>query len=211
MEKTKIMIIPFFISVFSRLSSQQNMAIRGKVMDSSTLELIQNATVQLLPQEAIAITKANGTFEFDKMKNGKQTLMVSMVGYITQLVEINDGKEIAIALQERIMGLEEVEVTAKPKLFGSSSVIDKSAIIHTQPTSLADVLQLIPGQLAVNPNLGAAQQINLRQVPSTTDAGRANALGTQIIVDGVPISNNGNLQTDITILNSSAGASPPFS
>lgn len=211
MEKTKILLIPFFLTVFSSLSAQQNMAIRGKVMDSSTLELIQNATVQLLPQEAIAITKANGTFEFDKMKNGKQTLMVSMVGYITQLVEINDGKEIAIALQERIMGLEEVEVTAKPKLFGSSSVIDKSAIIHTQPTSLADVLQLIPGQLAVNPNLGAAQQINLRQVPSTTDAGRANALGTQIIVDGVPISNNGNLQTDITILNSSAGASPPFS
>ncbi|MFT7483826.1 MAG: hypothetical protein ACI8WW_002768, partial [Oceanospirillaceae bacterium] len=175
MEKTKILLIPFFLTVFSSLSAQQNMAIRGKVMDSSTLELIQNATVQLLPQEAIAITKANGTFEFDKMKNGKQTLMVSMVGYITQLVEINDGKEIAIALQERIMGLEEVEVTAKPKLFGSSSVIDKSAIIHTQPTSLADVLQLIPGQLAVNPNLGAAQQINLRQVPSTTDAGRANA------------------------------------
>ncbi len=102
-------------------------------------------------------------------------------------------------------------VTAKSKLFGSSSIIDKSAIIHTQPTSLADVLQLIPGQLAVNPNLGAAQQINLRQIPSTADAGRANALGTQIIVDGVPISNNGNLQTDVTILNSSAGASPPFS
>ena len=68
MEKTKILLIPFFLTVFSSLSAQQNMAIRGKVMDSSTLELIQNATVQLLPQEAIAITKANGTFEFDKMK-----------------------------------------------------------------------------------------------------------------------------------------------
>jgi hypothetical protein len=93
----------------------------------------------------------------------------------------------------------------------SSSIIDKSAIIHTQPTSLVDVLQLIPGQLTVNPNLGAAQQINLRQIPSTTDAGRVNALRTQIILDGVPFSNNANLQTDVTILNSGLTALPAFS
>lgn len=180
-------------------------------MDGKTQETIQNATVALLPQELNTITNAKGIFQFNKVEGSKHTLMVSVVGYVTQFVEVVDQKEVIITMQERIVGLDEVVVTAKPKLFGSSSIIDKSAIIHTQPTSLADVLQLIPGQLALNPNLRAAQQINLRQVPSTTDAGRANALGTQIVVDGVPISNNGNLQTDLTILNSGAGASPPFS
>lgn len=185
--------------------------IRGKVVNSKTLELIQNATVQLLPQELNTITNTKGEFQFKNVGKGKHTITVSVVGYVTQFVDIASENDIIITIQERIVGLDEVMVTAKPKLFGSSSVIDKSAIIHTQPTSLADALQLIPGQLAVNPNLGAAQQINLRQIPSTTDAGRANALGTQIILDGVPISNNGNLQTDVTILNSSAGTSPPFS
>ena len=193
------------------LKAQNTFLIKGSVVDGKSGLPIENATVQLLPDEINIITNSKGYFQFNGTATGKLRIVVSGVGYATQTLPVSGETPTIILLQKRIIGLKDIIVTAKPKILGSASVIDKTAIIHTQPTSLADVLQLIPGQLASNPNLGAAQQVNLRQVPSTTDAGRANALGTQIIVDGVPISNNGNLQTDITILNSGPNALPPFS
>lgn len=174
---------------------------------------LMNITVKLLTSEEITVTDNTGHFSFTGLLAGEYTIQVSGVGYVTTSVQMIIPAQITtdIILIERIVGLKEITVVARPKRLGSSSVIDKSAIIHTQPVSLADVLQLVPGQLATNPDLGSAQQVTLRQVPSTTDAARVNALGTQIIVDGVPISNNANLQSDVTILNSGPSSLPPFS
>src|SRR5690606_27706745 len=63
-------------------------------------------------------------------------------------------------------------------------------------------LQLIPGQLASNPDLLSPQRIMIRQISAsgnTADnvyADRAAALGTQLMLDGVPLSNNANMQAD---------------
>ncbi len=205
----KFYILIVYLFIYGALSAQMN--ISGHILSEQTKQPIENATVHLLPEDLYTITNKKGFFEFSKTTAAKHTILVKMVGYATKLTEISNHKTDTIYLPERIVGLQSIIVTATPKILGSFFTIEKTAIIHTQPTSLADVLQLIPGQLATNPNLGAAQQINLRQIPSTTEAARANALGTQIIVDGVPISNNGNLQTDITILNSNVNALPPFS
>lgn len=190
--------------------SQTTYILKGTVKNITGLE---NITVQLLPVEEFTLTSKDGSFSFSKLPAGNYQLRISGVGYATEMISITLASDslLEIQLKERIVGLKEVIVVAQPQKIGSSSVIGKSAIIHTQPVSLADVLQLVPGQLAVNPSLGSAQQVNLRQIPSTTDAARANALGTQIIVDGVPISNNANLQSDVTILNSTPSALPPFS
>ncbi len=178
--------------------------------DSAALE---NATVHLLPSEETVITNANGEFVFDGLPNGQFQIRLTMAGFVTQTADVKlpQTHALIVYLQRRIVGLKEVSVIAGSKQLGSASVIDRSAILHTQPTSLADILQLVPGQLAVNPNLGSVNQVNLRQAGATTDASRANALGTQIVLDGVPLSNNANMQTDVNILNASPSASPPFS
>ncbi len=190
--------------------SQPTFRLTGTVKHTTGME---NVTVLLLPAEEYVVTDNQGNFSFLQLPAGQYELRVSAVGYATETIPLSlrGDTSITIRLRERIVGLKEVTVVAQPKKIGSSSVIDKSAIIHTQPVSLADMLQLVPGQLAVNPSLGVAQQVNLRQVPSTTDASRANALGTQIIMDGVPVSNNANLQSDVNILNASPSALPPFS
>ncbi len=208
----KAAFILFSISVFNVCFSQQKNQITGFIKNENNRAL-ENISIQITALENTTISQKNGYFSFTNLPEGNYELVFFGVGYTTTNIsyKIPNNKPLEVILTSRIVGLKEVIVTAKPKILGSSSIIDKSAIIHTQPTSLADVLQLIPGQLATNPNLGAAQQINLRQVPSTTDAGRVNALGTQIVLDGVPFSNNANLQTDVTILNSSASALPPFS
>ena len=207
-----MILVSLVCSLVKMANAQHKNTLSGYVLDAENRPL-QNISVQIMASEEAVITNSKGYFLFKNLANSSYTLRVSCVGFVTENVncQLPLTLPLFINLKERIIGMEAVTITAKALTLGSSSVIDKSAIIHTQPTSLADVLQLIPGQLAVNPNLGAAQQINLRQVPSTTDAGRVNALGTQIVLDGVPFSNNANLQTDVTILNSGPSALPAFS
>ncbi len=186
--------------------------LKGTVFSADSVAL-ENVTVQLLPSEETVISNAKGEFVFSGLPNGQFQLRLTMAGFVTQTADVHlpQTQALIVYLQQRIVGLKEVSVIAGSKQLGSASVIDRTAILHTQPTSLADVLQLVPGQLATNPNPGSVNQVNLRQVGSTTDAGRANALGTQIVLDGVPLSNNANMQTDVNILNAAPSASPPFS
>ena len=73
---------------------------------------------------------------------------------------------------------------------GSKSVINEEAIRHLQPKSVSDLLQLVPGNLAKNPNLNELSQASVREISSNAN----NSLGTSVIVDGTPVSNDANLQ-----------------
>jgi hypothetical protein len=169
--------------------------------------------VQHVTSGETAYSDEQGQFSLRLIPRQTHTLTVSLLGKAPATLTLRPTHDttLTVILDDRSFGLNEVVVVAKEQRVGSSSVIDKSALVHVQPTSLADVLQLVPGQLAQNPNLGVAQQVTLRQVPTTTDALRNNALGTAIVQDGVPVSNNANLQTTQTILNSSPGSGPVFS
>jgi hypothetical protein len=187
----------------------------GRVVDSSGNPLM-GISVELKRLDRAVMTDGMGYFKFENLLLTVYEVQITGVGYAPLLttmkaVEKDSSEMRSFVLLPRVMGMKEVIVTARPAPLGSSSVVRRSAIVHTQPNSLADVMQLIPGQLATNPNLGTAAQLNLRQIPTTADAGRANALGTQIVLDGVPLSNNGNLQTNQTILNSGPSSLPPFS
>jgi len=187
--------------------------VSGQVRDALTQQPLAGAVVQLQPTGEATYSDGQGHFLVSVLPNRSHTISVSLLGKQPVILPLRPTRDttLTVLLEDRSFGLNEVVVVAKEQRIGSSSVIDKSALIHVQPTSLADVLQLVPGQLATNPNLGVAQQVTLRQVPTGADALRANALGTAIVQDGVPLSNNANLQTAQTILNSSPGSLPVFS
>jgi hypothetical protein len=96
--------------------------------------------------------------------------------------------------------LEQMVVTAteiaRSSEGSSVSRIGRDAIGHVRASSLADVLQLVPGRAAVNPTLVGARQSLLRHAPTSasrdpgpgTEAERANALGTSVVLGGVPVS-----------------------
>ncbi len=190
----------------------QRITLSGTVRDALSQQPLPGVLVQRPPTDEIAYTDEHGRFSLPVTANRTHTLILSLLGKQPRTLTIRPTRDTSmlILLEDRSFGLAEVVVVAKEQRIGSSSVIDKSALIHVQPTSLADVFQLIPGQLATNPNLSGPQQVTLRQVPTGTDATRANALGTAVVQDGVPLSNNANLQSVQTILNSSPGSLPPF-
>lgn len=208
------MCIVFFAMPLTALSQKGKTSIvKGKIIEQSSSKPLSGVAVQVLGTQSFSFSGDEGSFELKARQGENISLSFSLLGKkpVQSSFLIKADTNIVIYMETLSLALEEVAVTATRRRIGSSSVIDRTAIKSTQPTSLADALQLLPGQLALNPDLSSAQQINIRQVPSNTDASRANALGTALILDGIPFSNNANLQTNVNILNSSPGALAPFS
>jgi len=191
----------------------------GVVRLAGTGVPLQGVLVQLEGRNRWAVSGPDGRFCMNSLAGGVVVLAAERIGLVGIPVEVELAAgvqaHVDLIMSERALELPEVAVSAREGSRssgpGSRSTIDRSAVEHLQASSLADLLQLVPGQVAGNPTLSGAQQSLLRQVPTTAEAAGANALGTSLVMDGAPISNNANLQTDLTILNSGAGSQPPFS
>lgn len=99
--------------------------------------------------------------------------------------------------------LDEIVVTAKEGE-GTTSVskIGRAAMEHLQPTSFSDLLELLPGNISQNPEMGKANMITLRETGNLGATGAKtdnddyaiSSLGTLFMVDGAPINGDANLQ-----------------
>jgi len=169
----------------------KSFTLRGTVTDQQG-KAVELATVSLNNAIATA-TDSKGAFAFSNLPQGDYTWKASFVGYetATGTITVGTGKErLNIALRERSLELQNVVVTAKQVQMGSKSVIDQDAIRHIQPKSIGDMLQLVPGNLIENPNLNELAQAHIREIGTNY----ANAMGTAVMVDGTPLSNESNLQ-----------------
>ena len=167
-------------------------SISGQVVNAETGEPVALASF-VVNNTIGVVTDQKGAFKLDKLKGGPITYNVSFLGYSPverKLVLSADIKDLRIALTPLSLGLEEVVVTAQPTGAGSTSKIGEEAIRHIQPMSIGDMFQLLPGNLSVNPNLNGVGQAAIREIGSNAN----NALGAAVIVDGAPLSNDGNLQ-----------------
>ena len=76
----------------------------------------------------------------------------------------------------------------------SASKIGSEAIAHIQPSSVADLLELLPGGISRDPAFGSPQVVNLRAAGSLNTNYATQALGTRFTIDGKPVLNDANLQ-----------------
>ena len=105
---------------------------------------------------------------------------------------INGQEKITVPDTLHNIRLREVVVTATPSdAPGTSSLIGHNAIRHIQATDLSDLSQLLPGVLTRNPDLNSPAVFTVR---SATYENATNALGTAILVDGMRLNNNMNMQ-----------------
>ncbi len=186
------------VAVFAQRGSNSNYAkIEGVVLEASGGEQpINFATVQLLPQGTYVSTDANGNFSFAKVHPGKVQIKVQFVGMqdIDTTVNVIAAKDyyFEFKMKEANFRLEEIVVSAQRSQAGSSTAsnINRQAMDHLQASTIKDVMQLLPGVTISNPSLSSANTISIR----TLSGGGMNSLGTAIIMDGSPLSNNANLQ-----------------
>lgn len=164
------------------------------VTDAQTKEPIIMGSVLLSPLGQYAVTDMKGKASIKNVPVGTYTLTVTYVGYETYTTQVgvsNKNLDLNIRMSEASLALKEVSVTAKQNAAGTStaSIIGRQAIDHLQASSLADVMQLVPGQLMGNNDLMSQTNLQLRQLVNNPTA----AFGSSVMVDGVPISNNGSM------------------
>lgn len=155
-------------------------------------------------------TTADGGYVL-KIPVGKSRMSVQFIGKVAidTIVNVQSDVHLNFVLQNEDFHLKEVTVTASTNRAGrsTSSSISRAAMDHLQATSLNDLMSLIPGGISTEPNLNNAQQISIRQVSSDGSSEDAlNSLGTAIIRDGAPISNNANLSAANPTVNGGASA-----
>ncbi len=189
-----------WMSPFTRAQSPKKAKVYGIIYESENKQLhpLDYASISF-PDYAIgSISRNNGQYTLVDVPTGKARMRVRFLGklQIDVVVDVKEDTELNFTMENEGFKIKEIVVTAKNNQAGkaTSSVIGRTAMDHMQATSLYDLMALLPGGLSTEPNLNNARQINIRQVSSNTQVENVNALGTAIIRDGAPISNNSNLQ-----------------
>lgn len=172
-----------------------------KVVDAKTQEAIVGAVVtQKSSKKVLAITDIDGKCELSSSYEGN-LVVITYVGYKSLTIPLKNHA--IIPLRQNATALGEVVVTARASDGPvTSSIIGRDAMTHLQPNSIADLMELLPGGYAKDPNMSEANTITLRETGTMGAYGAItknnnysiSSLGTQFMVDGVPISTDANLQ-----------------
>ena len=187
----KLIFIAFFISgLCSALFAQTDKAtVEGVVRDSDGKPL-SFATMFIAELGTGVSTDLEGKFRFTGTKGTEYTLNVSYLNHVDKEVKVKAGspEPLVIVLEEQSYELAEVVVMADyKKNQGSTAVINQQALEHIQPTSVADVLSLLPGGLFRESSATGFNRISLRQSSSDDNT----SLGMAVVMDGIPQDNDG--------------------
>jgi outer membrane receptor for ferrienterochelin and colicin len=189
----------YLIILFSLLSyqlfSQTNYGVfTGKITDEHGDPLF-SANIAILETSNGNTTEKNGKFRI-LSRPGSYNIEITFLGYqkLTDHIIIKAGETLErnYKLISSSFTIGTITVTAENNFIPLSpetkSIVTSGEIEHLLASSLYDALKLTPGVETTNPTLNSVQQATIRN---------GDALGTQIILNGIPISNNANLQVGI--------------
>ena len=207
-------------------------AVVGNVRDATTGERVGGASIvsEGAEDRRGARSDSTGSYRLDGLPAGPAVLLVRRVGYAPTRVPLNipaSGQvRQDIVLAASALNLPRTIVTADATSrargeLGTASVVGREAIANQTAASLAGVLELTPGTVLAPPGLGGVQQFSVRSAPASTEVVRPGgttgpsaaalaSFGTLIVLDGVPLSNNANLQSagpraELTVATSAGG------
>lgn len=185
--------------------------ITGRVLEDATGHPLAGAEVSVEGTQLRATTDSTGRYLLVSVPPGPQVIRARRMGYAMIRMSVNVPHRGVVQQDLRIarsaLTLEGITVTGDAVSraageLGTATVIESDAIRNQTATSLRGVLELVPGIDVQPAGLDDIQQIALRVAPTSgrsaaavgTGTESAAAFGTLIILDGVPVSNNANLQ-----------------
>ena len=177
-------------------------SLKGRIIDAATSEAIPYATMTITGTDGkkhTTVSDISGYFNIDGLTGNRYTVSVSYLGYSTTTFSYsntdNRGAGITIKMKQDSKMLNEVVVTAhESQGITTSSVIDRKAIEHLQPSSFTDLLSLLPGGSTQLPDLTNSNSIRLRQAGTGGSNYDVSSMGTVFVTDGIPINSNADMQ-----------------
>ena len=188
--------------------------IEGRVTIRGSVAPLVGATISVEGTDLVTRSDSLGRYLLLRVTPGPHVVLARRLGYapvrLSVTVPTTGTVTLDFAFAASALQLDQLIVTADRSgratgELGTASVINRDAIANQIASSLQGVLELIPGVPLQPPGLDASAQFSLRALaqlgtggvgavsgPGAADIG---ASGTLIILDGVPLSNNANLQT----------------
>jgi len=191
--KKRVLLLAFQFVILS-VSGQ---SLTGIVVEADNKKPISGVKVGIENTGIWTVTDNSGAFQINY--NANETLVFSRSGLIEErksYVTI-PASQITVEMQIASIRIKEVMLAAKKKNY-SEIEIKEEALKNIQAFSLNEVLEQIPGQKLQNLNLNEFKPIVFRSIvpDNVSDQGFGNkSFGTAIVVDGIPISNNENMQS----------------
>ena len=176
---TFIFLIIFSSSVFAQKT------IRGTVNSAKDNQPISGASILVKGTNVGTATDPSGAFRID-VPNGKNTIVISYIGYDDQEVDVANSSNVSVSLKEKTSALDEIVVTGytsqrKKEITGAVSVVSVKDL-KSVPTGTAE--QMLQGQAAGVTIIGSGQPGDNSNVfiRGITSFGNVSPL---IVVDGV--------------------------
>ena len=175
----------------------QTGTITGRVVDSTTQQPLNAATIRIDGTQRGAQTREDGSFVLAAVPTGRQTLRVSRIGYAAQLspITVNAGANTIPPIR-----LRQLAATLAPVVSVGYGVQRREAV-----TSSVATINTSEARVGVQPNVNNLIQGRAAGVQVTTNSGDPGA-GAQIrirggtsistsdeplyVIDGIPILNN---------------------
>jgi hypothetical protein len=192
----KLFIIVALITCSVMAFAQNRFSLEGRILNSGDSTAVEMAAIQIKGVNLWAVTNEKGHFILNGIPAGSYTFQISSLGYEPKELDLElteNRKGFDIYMNQMTLAIEEVIVVAKEgKRLGTSSLMEQTALQHVQPTDLSDIMQLLPGQVTINPDLSSPKKLTIREIDGTYD--NMAGLGTLLVIDGAPVSNDANLQ-----------------
>ncbi len=167
--------------------------LRGTIMDDQGIAL-EGATILIKGTQAGVIAGANGAYSIE-LPEGADSLSVSFLGFLRQVIAIQGRTEINISLMPEDKLMDEVVITAlgierdKKALGYAITEIDGSELLKARETNVVNSLAgKVAGVQVTNSasGVGGSARITIRGESSLN----INKNQPLFVVDGVPISND---------------------
>lgn len=183
-------------------ASDESAVLKGYVLDENRQPL-PGTNIVIKETLGGAATDKEGYFSI-RIPAGKYTVRVSFMGYksIEEKIELEAGQTLEKIWTMKLEYFEiggiivEAERELLPADAETKTRISSGEIEHMQASNLSDVMQLTPGVRFENPGMADKKQAGIRTVNIDADAEDNAYFGAQIRMDGIPLSNNANLQID---------------
>ena len=192
--KTKFLFLNVFLFSVAGFYAQ---SVDGVVVDAEQKKPLSGVLVRVENTGIWTLTGSDGSFNIKYNKG--ETLEFKRSGLLDEkkvFTTVPDSK-VTISMAVASIRIKEISLSARKKRY-SEIEIKEEALKNIQAFSLNEVLEQIPGQKLQNLNLNEFKPIVFRSITPTTvtnDGFGNKSFGTSLVVDGVPISNNENMQS----------------
>jgi TonB-linked SusC/RagA family outer membrane protein len=169
--------IILLILLVGNATAQQNRVIKGKIVDEQQIPLM-GASVLITGTTIRAISNIDGNFSIE-VSDEKQTLTVTYLGMVTQVINVAGRNEINVVLKDDMSELSEVVVVG----FGTQR---KESMVAAITQTTGKVLERAGGVSSI----GAALTGNVPGVVTTSSTGMPGEEDPQILIRGRSTWNN---------------------